>query len=104
MNPILAANIEDVKIAQKLHAEGAERTVDWTAEGLRIERLRLLSDPGFPFWDVSYCYGRIGTELVKVSLPFSQLPKFNMKGALYNEARKTGKFINGLFQSISAFQ
>ena len=23
----------------------------------RITRLRLLSDPGFPLWDVSYCYG-----------------------------------------------
>lgn len=26
------------------------RTVDWTAPGLRVTRLRLVSDPGFPLW------------------------------------------------------
>lgn len=50
--------------------------VDWTEPGLRITRLRLLSDPGFPYWDVSYCHGELrdGTK-VHVALPFSQLPK-----------------------------
>ena len=58
----------------------AERTVYWTEKNLRITRLRLLSDPGIPFWDVSYCDGVIlhedGTrEPVMVSLPFSQLAR-----------------------------
>ncbi len=46
----------------------------------KITRLRLLSDPGFPFWDVSYCYGELkdGTP-VRVSLPWGQIPK---KGGL----------------------
>ena len=77
------------------------RHVDWTTEGLEIVRLRLLSDPGYPFWDVSYCDGLIGSEKVKVVLPFSELPKKNMKSALYAEAKKTGVFIKGLFSSIS---
>lgn len=79
----------------------ADRTVDWTAEGLYITRLRLLSDPGFPFWDVSYCYGEIAGDSVHVNLPFSQLPKKNMKAELFKEAKKTGKFIRGLFDNIS---
>lgn len=72
----------------------------WT-EVDEIVRLRLLSDPGFPVWDVSYCYGMKDGKMVRVSLPFDQLPKKNMKGVLYNEAKKTGKFIKGLFGSIS---
>ncbi len=51
------------------------RQVYWTEPGLKITRLRLLSDPGFPAWDVSYCHGEIGDEPVDVQLPFTQLPK-----------------------------
>lgn len=76
-------------------------TVDWTETGLVITRLRLLSDPGFPAWDVSYCHGMLKGRHVDVRLPFSQLPKYGMKAALFKEAKATGKFINGLFSSIS---
>jgi hypothetical protein len=58
------------------HPERAGR-VYWDNPRLkRITRLRLLSDPGFPLWDVSYCYGELddGT-MVDVDLPFSQLNK-----------------------------
>jgi hypothetical protein len=77
-------------------------TVDWTTPGLYITRLRLLSDPGFPMWDVSYCHGQLpdGTE-VRVQLPFSQVPRRGMKAFLYQEAKKTGVFIRGLFDNIS---
>ena len=56
----------------QLNVNGSEyhhrerRIVDWTDPQLqKVTRLRLLSDPGFPFWDVSYCYGvlRDGTEV-----------------------------------------
>ena len=55
------------------------REVDWTTEGLRVTRFRILSDPGFPLWDVSYCHGYIGDEPVRVRLPFSQLAKHSFK-------------------------
>ena len=77
------------------------RIADWTEEGLYITRLRLLSDPGFPHWDVSYCHGIIGEEQVRVQLPFDQLPKKGMKAALYHHAKQSGKFIKGLFDNIS---
>jgi hypothetical protein len=81
--------------------EGGVETVDWDIDGLEIARLRLLSDPGFPFWDLSYCHGVLNGRHVNVRLPFSQLPKYKMKSALYKEAKATGKFIKGLFSSIS---
>lgn len=51
--------------------------VEWTDPQLaKIERLRLLSDPGYPMWDVHYCYGRLKSgQAVKVDLPFDQLRK-----------------------------
>ena len=76
-------------------------TVPWDTDGLTITRLRLLSDPGFPAWDVSYCHGELDGQHVDVELPFSQLPKRGMRRALYAHAKKSGKFINGLFSSLS---
>jgi hypothetical protein len=83
---------------------GGVDTVDWTEPGLEITRLRLLSDPGFPLYDLSYCHGVLNGRHVDVRLPFSQLPKYGkggLKAALYKEAKATGKFIKGLFNSIS---
>lgn len=63
----------------------------------RVTRLRLLSDPGFPYWDVSYCYGirKDGREC-RVSLPFHQLPKRTWKGAIIEWARRDGVYAVGL--------
>jgi len=82
-----------------------EGTVDWTDKRLaKITRLRLLSDPGFPLWDVSYCYGQLhdGTN-VKVDLPFHQLPKRDMKAWIIKYAKKDGVYAKGLgiFDNIS---
>jgi hypothetical protein len=77
-------------------------TISWDTPGLRIDRLRLISDPGFPLWDVSYCTGRLSDGTVcNVNLPFSQLPKRGMRQALYAHAKRSGQFIDGLFQAIS---
>lgn len=83
------------------HLVDRSKIVNWDDAGVVITRLRLVSDPGFPFWDVSYCHGEQYGQPVTVTLPFSQLPKRNMRAWLYNEAKKTGKFIPGLFSSIS---
>lgn len=92
-------------LPEGFHSEKAETSVDWTDKRLaRVERLRLLSDPGYPFWDVSYCYGRLKTgEKVRVGLPFSELPKKNMKGALIEHAKRDKVYLKGLgvFDAIS---
>lgn len=81
--------------------EGGIRRVDWTEPKLRVTRLRLISDPGFPFWDVSYCHGIIThddgrKEHVDVDLPFSQLPKRRMMGALIHYAKRDRVYAKGL--------
>lgn len=74
------------------------RTVDWSEPHLRVVRLRLLSDPGFPVWDVSYCHGRLAStgELVHVELPFSQLPKRGWRWAIVLHAQRDGIYARGL--------
>lgn len=83
---------------------GRTRTVPWTAKGLRITRFRILSDPGFPFWDVSYCHGKIGDENVDVSLPFFQMPKYGWKKFIVKYAIKDKVFAKGLgiFENVSS--
>lgn len=72
------------------------KQVEWTAKGLRITRLRLLSDPGFPFWDVSYCWGMLDGEKVRVSLPFFQLPKRGLSRAIVQYAQRDGVYAKGI--------
>lgn len=72
------------------------KTVPWTTKGLKITRLRMLSDPGFPFWDVSYCHGTLNGEPVEVSLPFDQLPKRGRNKAIVQHAIKDGVYAKGL--------
>ena len=87
------------------HAETLVGHVHWDSPALaRITRLRLLSDPGYPAWDVSYCYGRTHKgEKVIVCLPFSELPKRNMRKAIVAHAKRDGVYAKGLglFEAIS---
>lgn len=74
------------------------RQVPWTDKQLvRVLRFRLLTDPGFPVWDVSYCYGEMadGTR-VRVVLPFDQLRKRGWQGHLLEYARRDGVHARGL--------
>jgi hypothetical protein len=104
MNLYGAVETNTLTKEQSAAQANAERTVCWTTPDLYITRLRLLSDPGFPVWDVSYCYGEIKGETVRVRLPFDQLPKFKMKAELYKEVKASGAFIRGIFDNISTLQ
>jgi hypothetical protein len=68
------------------------RHVDWSEPGLKVTRFRIISDPGFPLWDVSYCHGYLNGEPVHVDLPFSQLRKhgFRYKDPKTGEIKKGG--------------
>lgn len=78
------------------HAKGAPRKVYWTERGLRVTRLRLLSDPGYPVWDVSYCHGRIGDEDVDMELPFSELTKGRVQKEIVAAAIRDKVYAKGL--------
>ena len=57
----------------------------------RIARLRLLGEGGYPFWDISYCYGVLkdGTH-VRVHLDEHRISRRNAKGDLIAMARRAG--------------
>ena len=80
-------------------------TVGWTDRDLsRITRLRLLTEPGFPLYDVSYCWGGLHSgRKVEVRLPFDQLPRKNMRGAIIEAAKQDGVYASGLgvFDALS---
>ena len=92
-------------VSRDYHNEPTEGFVDWTDSNLvKIERLRLLSDPGFPAWDVSYCIGRLKNgRKVNVVLPFDQLPRRKMREAIVAHARRDGVYAKrlGIFEALS---
>lgn len=63
----------------------------------RIERLRLISSPGFPVWDVSYCWGVLkdGTK-VTVRLPRNQFGKRSLLRELVEMGKAEGVYLKGL--------
>jgi hypothetical protein len=92
---------------QRYHEEfDPERTVDLTDPELEtITRLRLLSDPGHPYWDISYVHGVLkdGTQ-VRVQLPVHNLRKRgSINGQLYAMCRDAGVYGKGLgiYQAVS---
>lgn len=99
-------SLQDVFSAGAIdRARKADVQVYWNDNRLaKITRLRLLSDPGLPWWDVSYCWGELkdGTEC-RVDLPFSELPKRNMMGKIIDYAKKDKVYLKplGLFGNIS---
>lgn len=87
--------VDGSKYHAERHAQGHIETVSWSARGLRITRLRLLSDPGFPAWDISYCHGMLDGLHVDVEFPFSQLPKRNFRKYIVDVAKKHKVYIKG---------
>jgi hypothetical protein len=79
--------------------------IDWADPRLaKVTRLRLLTDPGFPAWDVSYCHGVLKDgRNCEVELPFSQLPKRGMGRAIITAAIRDGVHAKrlGIFNAIS---
>jgi hypothetical protein len=78
--------------------DAIEDTVELTDGRLAlITRLRLVTDPGFPMYDLSYCYGELrdGTP-VRVRLPWHQFNKRNLKGDLIAMCREAGVYAKGL--------
>ena len=77
---------------------GGNQTLYWGDPQLaQITRLRLLTDPGFPMYDVSYCYGRSKDgALVRVDLPFHQLRKRTWKSDIVAAAKRDRVYAKGL--------
>ena len=93
--------------AGQAYLERMKKTLHWSSPELKqIDRLRLISDPGFPLWDVSYCHGIMQDgEPCDVILPFDQLPKKGTKGAIIKWAKRDNVYAKGLgvLDNISYF-
>lgn len=82
------------------HSEGewSKYPVYWNDKRLlKITRLRLLSDPGYPAWDVSYCLGILKDgRRCRITLPFSELPKGKVVPTIIKFAKKDKVFAKGI--------
>lgn len=83
---------------QQILLDSLKGTVYWDDPALdRIFRLRLLTDPGFPMYDVSYCYGTLKNgDNVRVKLPFYQLRKKTWKSEIIEHAKRDGVYAKRL--------
>lgn len=74
--------------------------VSWQDRRLkRITRLRLVSDPGHPYWDCSYIYGQLRNgDPVHVHNPFlpGELTKRTLRNDIIQAARHDGVYAKGL--------
>lgn len=101
------------QIAAYRNSDNPTINLDYEADLLkRIVRLRYLSDPGFPAWDLSYCWGELkdGTPCrVTAGSWFHQVPKVMngrrtpLKAALYTlfKARNLHAKNLGVFDALS---
>lgn len=91
--------METNSIPKNYHEEvtrNITQNVPWDTPGLYITRLRILSDPGLPFWDISYCHGELDGEHVEVDLPFFQLPKRGFKKRIVEAAKRDKVYAKGI--------
>jgi hypothetical protein len=88
-------------VGAEYHAS-VESGPSWSARDLqraggRITRLRLLSDPGFPLWDVSYCHGTLPDgRIVPVDIGTNQFPKRDAVRHLCAVAKAEGYYAKGI--------
>jgi len=89
---------ESNPLPEGFHDEDCVAIVPWDyAELAKVTRFRLISDPGFPMWDVSYCIGRLRNgDKVYVQLPFGQLSKRRWKTDLIHYAKADGVYAKRL--------
>ena len=63
----------------------------------RITRLRLVTDPGFPLYDLSYCYGElVGGTPVRVRLPRHQFSRKFLSRDLVEMCKEVKVYAKGL--------
>lgn len=63
----------------------------------RVTRLRLLTEPGYPMFDISYCYGVLKDgSPVRIQVTCGALPRRTPKLALIAWAKRERAFAKGL--------
>lgn len=71
-------------------------------KGIVAERIRFVSTPNFPFWDLTYLDVRVNNKLYSITnSPFSQVPKKDFKSYIYKILKEEEIFIKNFFDCIS---
>jgi hypothetical protein len=69
---------------------------------IESERMRFVTDSGYPYYDLSYWHIKLNGQRFRVlNSPFEQLPKRKFKQLIYSRINARKVFINNLFASIS---
>lgn len=69
---------------------------------IRSERLRFITNDGFPFYELSYHHIRIDGQRYRIiGAPYQQVPKRKFKSELLKMVKDDGIFIKDLFQTLS---
>ena len=108
----MSISLNELEKGTGYHKEEIAGRIDWTTEGLCNVRLRMLSDAGHPYWDVSYCHGYLMVDGVKtkyrINIPFDRLPKrgvylgngvtnqLSVRQLIVNYAREDKVFAKGI--------
>jgi len=62
-----------------------------------LDRIRLLTDPGYPYLDLSYCYGTLKDgRKVRVDLGETRFGRRTYKGELLRLAKAAGRYGVGM--------
>lgn len=88
-NPLWTSEVTHEDINETVHLSD-KRLV-------RIVRLRLLTEPGYPDYDISYCYGQLDNgDYCRVELGERCISRRNAMGDLIDLAKRAGRFAKGL--------
>lgn len=68
-----------------------------SADLIQIDRIRFVTDQGYPFLDLSYCWGTLRDgRHVRVQLDITRFGKRTYKAQLIALARAAGKYAKGM--------
>lgn len=104
--PERRANLETNPLPSPDYHQVERKRIDWSqlkrTDKIECERLRLLTDPRSPVFDISYFHVIVNGERYQVhNLPFTNLPKRRWKSKLVQACKDQGIFIRNLFENVS---
>lgn len=90
-NPIWASEATHETVDFSVHCTLGDPRVK------RVLRLRMLTEPGYPYFDISYCYAELkdGTQVRLAGVP-AQVGRKTIKRDLIAWAREEGAYAKGL--------
>lgn len=95
-------NIADAKYTSADVDYGYGKVLLSDPDLVSVDRIRLVTSPGFPMWDVSYVWGtlkngkHVRVEFVDGTWQFPKRKGISLKGLMIAEAKKAGRFAKGL--------